>query len=242
MEEAGQLQVLPETWERALAVVAHPDDLEYGAANAIARWTSQGKEVTYLLITRGEAGIDSMTPEEAAPLREEEERASARVVGVDVVEFLDHRDGVIEYGLPLRRDISREIRKRKPDVVVTGNHHLQWSRGNLNMADHRWAGLAVLDAARDAGNRWIFPELLEEGLEPWGKVGMVMIAGSPNPTHGVDVTDFIERGIQSLKEHKVYIENLSQQVDPDEMLRWNASIIGERMGCEYAIGFEVVRI
>ena len=106
MEEAGRLQALPETWQRALAVVAHPDDLEYGAANAIARWTSQGKEITYLLITRGEAGIDSMTPEEAAPLREEEERASARVVGVDVVEFLDHKDGVIEYGLPLRRDIS----------------------------------------------------------------------------------------------------------------------------------------
>lgn len=242
MEEANRLQVLPETWQRALAVVAHPDDLEYGAANAIARWTSQGKEITYLLITRGEAGIDSMTPEEAAPLREEEERNSARVVGVDVVEFLDHKDGVIEYGLPLRRDISREIRKRKPDVLITGNHHLQWSRGNLNMADHRWAGLAVLDAARDAGNRWIFPELLDEGLEPWGKVSMVFVGGSPNPTHGVDVTDFIELGIKSLQEHKVYIENLSQQVDPDEMLRWNASIIGERLGCEYAIGFEVVRI
>ena len=127
-------------------------------------------------------------------------------------------------------------------MLITGNHHLQWSRGNLNMADHRWAGLAVLDAARDAGNRWIFPELLDEGLEPWGKVGMVLVGGSPNPTHGVDVTDFIELGIKSLQEHKVYIENLSQQVDPDEMLRWNASIIGEKLGCEYAIGFEVVRI
>ncbi len=242
MEQQDRLQAIAETWQRALAVVAHPDDLEYGSANAIAKWTSQGKDVTYLLLTRGEAGIDSMTPEEAAPLREEEERASAKVVGVDVVEFLDHKDGVIEYSLPLRRDITREIRKRKPDVLITGNHHLQWSRGNLNMADHRWAGLAVLDAARDAGNRWIFPELLDEGLEPWGGVGMVLVGGSPNPTHGVDVSDFIEMGIKSLQEHKVYIENLSQKVDPDEMLRWNASIIGERLGCEYAVGFEVVRI
>jgi LmbE family N-acetylglucosaminyl deacetylase len=242
MEERDRLQPIAETWQRALAVVAHPDDLEYGSANAIAKWTSQGKDVTYLLLTRGEAGIDSMTPEEASPLREAEERASAKVVGVDVVEFLDHRDGVIEYGLPLRRDIAREIRKRKPDVLITGNYHLQWNRGNLNMADHRWAGLAVLDAARDAGNRWIFPELLDEGLEPWGGVGMVLVGGSPNPTHGVDVSDFIEMGIKSLQEHKVYIENLSQKVDPDEMLRWNASIIGERLGCEYAVGFEVVRI
>ena len=242
MQETNQLQIVPETWQRAMAVVAHPDDLEYGSASAIARWTSQGKNVTYLLMTRGEAGIDSMTPEEAAPLREAEERASAEVVGVDVVEFLDYKDGIIEYGLPLRRDITRHIRKHRPEVLITGSHHLLWSRGNLNMADHRWAGLAVLDAARDAGNRWIFPELLEEGLEPWGKVGMVLVGGSPNATHGVDVTDFIERGVESLEKHRVYIDNLSQKTNPDELLRWNASIMGERICCEYAVGFEVIGI
>src|SRR5512133_3124617 len=91
------LPPLREDWQRALCVVAHPDDLEYGAASAVARWTAQGKQVTYLLASRGEAGIDSLRPEDAAPLREEEERAGAREVGVEVVEFLDHRDGVIEY-------------------------------------------------------------------------------------------------------------------------------------------------
>ena len=233
---------MPEDWERALAVAAHPDDLEYGAASAVARWTSQGKEVAYLLVTRGEAGIDSMSPSEVGPLRESEERASAEVVGVRTVEFLDYTDGVVEYGLPLRRDLARAIRRHRPELIITGNHHLTFSGGALNMADHRWVGLAVLDAARDAGNRWIFPELIDEGLEPWSGVRMVCVGGSPTPTHGVDVTTFIDKGIDSLKEHRVYIENLSQRFDPDEFLRWNGSAVGERLGCEYAVSFEVIRI
>src|SRR5918998_1956343 len=93
---------LPENWDRCLAVVAHPDDIEYGTASAVARWTAQGKQVTYLLATRGEAGINDMHPDQAGPLREAEERAGAREVGVDVVEFLDYRDGDIEYGRGLR--------------------------------------------------------------------------------------------------------------------------------------------
>ena len=242
MQESRKLQLIPETWESALAVVAHPDDLEYGAASAIARWTSQGKIVSYLLLTRGEAGIDSMSPEEAGPLREAEERESAKVVGVHTVEFLDHRDGVIEYGLPLRRDIARAVRRHRPDILITDNYQLSWGRGSFNMADHRWVGLAVLDAARDAGNRWIYPELLAEGLEPWGKVNMVFVSGSPTPTHAVDITEYIDKGVASLEKHRVYIDNLPRKVDPDEMLRWNASVTGELIGCEYAVGFEIVRI
>ncbi len=201
-----------------------------------------GKQVAYVLATRGEAGIDSMDPEEAGPLREEEERRSARVVGVDTVEFLDHRDGVVEYGLPLRRDIARAIRRHRPDVVITGSYHLKWTTGTLNMADHRAVGVAVLDAARDAGNRWIFPELLDEGLEPWSGVGMVFVGGSPYPTHAVDVTDYIEKAVESLEEHRVYIDNLGQDFDPDMYLRMNANAVGELFGCDYAVSFEVVGI
>ena len=137
MDEQPKLQALPEDWERALAVVAHPDDLEYGAASAIARWTAQGKQVAYLMVTRGEAGIDSMSPKEAGPLREAEQRNSAKVVGVDVVEFLDYQDGVVEYGLPLRRDIAAAVRRHRPDVLITGNHQLTWGGESFNMADHR---------------------------------------------------------------------------------------------------------
>jgi LmbE family N-acetylglucosaminyl deacetylase len=232
---------LAEDWETALAIVAHPDDLEYGSASAIARWTSQGKRVIYLLLTRGEAGIDSMSPEETAPLREEEERRSAEVVGVHTIEFLDYPDGTIEYGLPLRRDIARRIRTYRPEILITVNHRLTFEGHMLNMADHRWVGLAVLDAARDAGNRWIFPELIQEGLEPWEGVKMVCINGSPQATHAVDITSFLDKGIASLKEHRVYIEHL-KGFDPEVFLRQNAAKTGERSGCRFAVDFEVIRI
>ena len=241
-EQPPKLLPIPEDWSRALAIAAHPDDLEYGAASAIARWTSQGKDVSYLMVTRGEAGIDSMHPDETGRLRVQEEINSARVVGVDSVEFLDYPDGVIEYGLPLRRDLARVIRKVKPDVLVTINHELTFGSGRLNMADHRAVGLAVLDAARDADNRWIFPELLDEGHEPWHGVKTVYIAAAPNITHYVDVTEFIDKGVDSLKEHRVYIDNLSQSFDPEDFLTWGAAAIGERAGCDYAVGFGVMEV
>ncbi len=242
MTRQEKLKPLDENWERALAVVAHPDDLEYGAASAVARWTSQGKQINYLMVSRGEAGIDSMPPEETGLLREKEERDSARLVGVETVEFLDYQDGVIEYGLPLRRDIARAIRRHRPNVLVTLNFQLTWGGPELNMADHRWVGLAVLDAARDAANRWIFPELLQEGLQPWDGVKTVYISGSPRVDHAVDVTDFIDKGIASLRAHRAYIENLSGTFDPEVFLRNNASATGKRFGCSYAVGFEVIKI
>lgn len=123
------LPVLPEDWERCLCVAAHPDDIEYGTASAVARWTSQGKQVTYLLATRGEAGIDGLHPDRAGPLREREERDGAAEVGVDTVEFLDHRDGTVEYGLALRRDITRAIRRHRPEVVVSGSFEIRMIGG-----------------------------------------------------------------------------------------------------------------
>src|SRR5947209_6580077 len=113
-----------------------------------------------------------MAPEEAGPLREEEERRSAAVVGVETVEFLGYPDGVIEYGLPLRRDIARAIRRHRPEVLISINPHLTFAPGVLNMADHRAVGMALLDASRDAGNRWIFRELLGDDLAPWNGVRM----------------------------------------------------------------------
>jgi LmbE family N-acetylglucosaminyl deacetylase len=238
---ADLLPTLPENWDRCLAVAAHPDDIEYGAASAVARWTHQGKTVTYLLACRGEAGIDSMHPDEAAPLREAEERAGAREVGVDVVEFLDHRDGVIEYGLPLRRDIARAIRRHRPEVVVTGAYSIRMGGGITNQADHRAVGLAALDAVRDAGNRWIFPELLDEGLEPWGGVRYVCVAGANDPTHGVDVTgEPLRRCIASLAAHAEYTKGLGDNAfDPAPFLTWFAKQAGPAIGVEAAVLFEV---
>ncbi|MCH7739798.1 MAG: PIG-L family deacetylase [Chloroflexi bacterium] len=242
MPDENTLQPVPEDWQRALAIAAHPDDLEYGAASAIARWTSQGKWVGYLLVTRGEAGIDSMRPDETGPLRTQEEIAGAAVVGVDTVDFLEYADGMVEYGLPLRRDIARAIRQHKPEILITGSFHLKWPSGALNMADHRAVGIAVLDAARDAGNRWIFPELLDEGFEPWNGVRFVCVAGSPEAAHGVDVTDHIDTGVASLKEHEAYINGLGRDFDPNSFLKDNASWAGAEMGAEYAVRFEIINV
>src|SRR5699024_5558808 len=131
-----------EDWDRALAVVAHPDDLEYGAASAIARWTSQGKQITYLLVTAGEAGIDSMPPDQAAALRKDEQIRSAAAVGVDVVEFLAHPDGLVEAGLDLRRDLATVIRRHRPEVLVSLNFRESFGVGGFNHVDHRNTGVA----------------------------------------------------------------------------------------------------
>lgn len=241
MSPAGPppLQPLPDEWGRALAIAAHPDDFEYGMASAVARWTDQGKHVSYVMVTRGEAGL-AIPPAEAGPLREDEERRSAAVVGVDDVRFLDHRDGVVEYGLDLRRDLAREVRRYRPDVVVTSNHRDSWGGVSLNMADHRHVGLAVLDAARDAGNPWIFPELTAEGFEPWDGVSMAFVNGSPQSTHAVDVTGYLDRGIASLREHALYLEHVG--TDPDAFLRGFAEQQGARLGVEHATAFELIQI
>lgn len=233
---------MPDDWRRALAVVAHPDDLEYGCAAAVAGWTDGGREVAYLLATRGEAGIDSLEPSACGPLREREQRASAAVVGVSTVEFLDHRDGVVEYGVPLRRDIAAAIRRHRPELVITLNHRDTWGGVAWNTPDHVAVGRATLDAAADAGNRWIFPELTERGLEPWNGVRWVAVAGSAQPTHAVDATAGLERAVRSLLRHRTYIEALTDE-DPEtyarSFLTAQTEAAGERFGGTPAVAFEL---
>ncbi|GAA3639723.1 PIG-L deacetylase family protein [Microlunatus ginsengisoli] len=240
-----RLPLLPEDWDRALCVAAHPDDIEYGAASAVARWTAMGKTVTYLLATRGEAGIDAIPPEQAAPMREQEERNGAARVGVDVVEFLDYTDGVVELTLALRRDIARVIRRHRPEIMVTGAFDVRGAGGRFsNQADHRAVGLAALDAARDAGNRWIFPELLDEGLQPWGGVRFVAVVGSDRPSHGVDVTgEPLARGITSLEAHAEYTSGLGGAAfDVAPFLTWFANSSGPAIGVEAAVLFDLYRL
>ncbi len=236
----GPLPVLDESWQRALCIVAHPDDLEYGASAAVARWIAQGKTVTYLLATRGEAGIDGMTPDDAGPLREQEERDGAREVGVEVVGFLDHRDGTIEHGLTLRRDLARAMRRHRPQLVVTLTHRERFAGGGTNQADHRAVGLACIDAAADAGNRWIFEELIAQGHEPWSGVRWVALAGSPEPTHGVDVTGHLPAAIRSLEAHRAYLDGLGDDgPDPGYSLEMVAAGAGVRQEVEHGVLFEV---
>lgn len=237
MTERPELQPLDEsTFETVLCVVAHPDDLEYGTAAAVDRWVRAGKTVTYLLATRGEAGIDTVPPAQAGPLREQEERAGAAEVGVDVVEFLDgFTDGVVEYGLPLRRAIAREIRVRRPDLVVTTTYADHFPGGMVNQADHRAVGLAVVDAKADAGNRWIFPDLLDEGHEPWQARGLLMVA-DPEPTHFVDVSDHFDAAVASLSAHDAYLSALGPDYPkPADLLGMILGGAAEVVGVPYSL-------
>ncbi|MEU8318768.1 PIG-L deacetylase family protein [Nonomuraea sp. NPDC048881] len=236
---AQRLDPMPADWQRALAVVAHPDDLEYGCASAVATWTDAGREVSYLIATRGEAGIDTLDPAACGPVREREERASAAVVGVTTVEFLDHADGVVEYGTALRRDIAAAIRRHRPELVITLNPDDTWGGTYWNTPDHRAVGRAVLDAAGDAGNRWIFPDT---DAAPWNGVRWVAVAGSNSPTHAVDVTDGLERGVRSLLEHRAYIEALTDQapeVYARELIEGSAREAAERFDGRPAVAFRL---
>jgi LmbE family N-acetylglucosaminyl deacetylase len=232
------LAPMPEDWTRALAVFAHPDDVEYGAAGAVARWTREGRSVAYLLATRGEAGIDALPPAECGPLREAEQRAAAAEVGVDVVEFLDHPDGLVEYGIPLRRDIAAAIRRHRPELVLTSNHHDTWPGGHRNMADHVVVGRATIDAVRDAANRWLFPEV----GEPWQGVRWIAVASSPESDHGVDIGADFDRAVASLAAHRAYLASLPGDMgDAETFLRGQAERVAPRLpGAELATEFELI--
>jgi LmbE family N-acetylglucosaminyl deacetylase len=228
------LEPVPDDWERALAIVAHPDDMEYGAAAAVAHWTASGKHVSYLLVTRGETGIDALEPGECARVREAEERASAAIVGVDTVEFLDHPDGLVEYGIPLRRDLALSIRAHRPEVIVTLNHRETWGGGNFNMADHRNVGLAALDAIRDAANPWLF---VHQDVEHWSGVRFALVAGA-EASHFVDVSAELELGIASLEAHARYLAHVG--TDAREFLTSIAEADGRAAGTRYATLFALV--
>jgi LmbE family N-acetylglucosaminyl deacetylase len=235
--DTDRLEPFPEDWERALAVVAHPDDMEYGAAAAVARWTGQGKHVAYVLVSDGEAGIAVMEPEEVGPLRRAEQIASCRIAGVSDVEFLGWPDGLIVEGLDLRADLAAAIRRHRPDVVLSINHRDSWGGQSWNHADHRAVGRALLDAARDAANPWTFPD---RG-PAWGGVRFVAFNGSPLATHGVDTTATFDVGVRSLEAHRVYLDHLGgDMASPDAFLRAAATEAGRRLGVDLAAAFEIV--
>lgn len=216
-----QLKPLPEDWQRALVIMAHPDDPEYGVAAAVATWTAAGKDVRYVLATRGEAGIAGVRPAESGPLRTDEQRRACTHVGVSALEFLDHPDGRLTEGVDLRRDIAAAIRRHRPELIVTLNHQDAGFRpGGWNTADHRALGRSVLDAVADAANEWIFPDLTET---PWSGVRWIAVAGT-DPTHAVSVSAGIEPAVASLAEHRRYLAALSD--DPvDEQARRQVELV-----------------
>ena len=234
------LEHVREDWQTALCVVAHPDDLEFGAAAAVARWTGQAKRVVYCMVTSGEAGIDAMPPDQARQVRESEQVDSARIVGVEEVDFLGLPDGILEYGIFLRRAIAGVVRRHRPDIVITNNFRDSWGGRALNQADHIATGRGTIDAVRDAANRWVFHDQLDSGLEPWGGVREVWAAASPLAGHAADTTETFATGVTSLEAHRAYIDGLGwDNFDPEEFLASMSRATGTRLGVTHAAPFEV---
>ncbi|MBY8859960.1 PIG-L family deacetylase [Nocardia sp. CA2R105] len=228
---------VPEDWQTGLVIVAHPGDIEYEASAAVHRWTMQGKRIRYVLASRGEAGIAGLPPGQTGPLREREQIAAAKVVGVQDVEFLSYPDGRIEDGLALRRDLARAIRRHRPEMVVLFNFHDTWAPGRANSADHRAVGRAALDAIADAANEWIFPEL--SGLPIW-TARWAAVTGSV-VTHAVDVTDSIKAATESILAHGRYLAALGPVPVPEQAraIVEEATAPIDGFPAERAIGFEL---
>lgn len=200
-----------------LGVFAHPDDPEFFAGGTFAKWAQDGAEITFVIATSGDKGSadPEMTAERLAEIREDEERQAAAALGVKDVVFLRYKDGELFPTMELRRDITRLIRMKKPDVVVTLDPTVYW-RGtrSINHPDHRAIGAATLEAvfptARDRLN--FIEHERDEGLETH-KVTTVYIAGAAEPNMTVDVTDAIERQIESLRAHKSQISDMDKMAE-----------------------------
>ncbi len=191
--------------KRAMVIVAHPDDAEFTMAGTAATWVAAGAAVCYCICTRGDRGSNDpeVTPWALARIREQEQRAAAAIIGVQEVVTLDHPDGTLEPTLALRRDLTREIRRFRPEVVLTGDPSVRfYGDGYLNHPDHRAAASAALDAVfPSAETRYVFPELLAAGLEPH-RVRAVYIHGAPEPNTWIDIAPVIETKIRALQAHR----------------------------------------
>lgn len=190
--------------ERVLAVMAHPDDVDFGSAGTIAAWTTSGIDVSYCIVTDGDAGgFDPTVPRAHIPgIRQREQRAAAEAVGVTDVTFLGHPDGRLTVSHELRRDICRVIRQVRPQRVVCPSPDRDFRRIHASHPDHLAAGEAALSAVYpDARNPFAHLELLrDEGLEPW-TVREVWLVGGPSPDHYVDVTETYEAKVAALRAH-----------------------------------------
>jgi LmbE family N-acetylglucosaminyl deacetylase len=219
---------------KILCISAHPDDNEFTTAGSAAAWAREGREVVFCLVTSGGGGTNEHTPDNTGlvPIRERESWSAAKILGVKDLVFLGYQDGVVEPTLGLRRDLTRVIRRHRPDVVVCGDPTVRWYGSEyLNHPDHRAVASAALDAIfPSAETRAIFPELLTEGLEPH-KVREVLLSGAIAPDTWIDVGDTLTLKCAALKAHASQV-GTGDWVDG--LLRGWAAREGKRAGVTYA--------
>lgn len=212
--------------ERALLVVAHPDDADFSAAGTVATWTAGGTDVTYLLVTSGDAGGFDDTPREEMPvLRRREQELAAREVGVGDVRWLTgYRDGSVTANDDLVRDISRVIRDVRPQLVLTSSPERWWDRLPASHPDHMAVGEATTRAVYPAArNPFAFPELLQgEGLQAW-TVPQLWLAAHPDRTRAVDITDVFDRKLAALRQHASQTAHLGDGLEA-RLREWGAGV------------------
>ena len=227
-----------EPFRRGMVIMAHPDDAEWTCSGTVAKWCAEGWDVVYVLCTDGSKGSSDpeMTSEQLIKIREREQRDAGKVLGLQDVVFLGYPDAYLVPTLELRKDIAREIRRYKPDVVITGSPARDVERGYyVSHPDHLAAGEAALSAIfPTARDRLTFPELLEEGLEPH-KVREVWIAGGgDNADNYVDVEAYMDTAIKALKAHVSQVD----QENADEWIQQGRIRTGAKIGMAYAEGFK----
>ena len=229
------------TPKKAMVIMAHPDDVEFACAGTVARWVKEGATVAYVLCTSGDVGIadKGMTKEKAAQIREVEQSAAAEVVGVKEVVFLREPDGMLVNTLDLRKRLVREIRRFKPEVVITMDPTIVWSREDyVNHPDHRAAGMATIDAVFPAaGQPNLFEELAEEGLTAH-KVRKLYATNWNEASVFVDISETMDLKIEALRKHVSQMKDW----DPEPMMREWAAEVGKGKEMQYAEAFRVVTL
>jgi LmbE family N-acetylglucosaminyl deacetylase len=226
-----------------MVIMAHPDDAEFSCAGTVAKWVREGNEVVYVLCTSGDKGTSdvSQSPAELAEVRRAEQQAAGRVLGVKEIVFLGYEDGLLMSTIHLRRDLVRQIRRFKPDVVICPDPTSRWyGQQYLNHPDHRAAGDSALDAVYpSARDPHVFTELLAEGLEPH-KVREIYIVSRENADTWVDISETIDQKIAALKEHASQIGDRQSEVE--KWVREGAQRMAETQDMQYAEGFKYIKL
>jgi len=232
-------------FDRVLVVSAHADDPDFGAGGSIARLVDSGAEVTYVIVTDGRQGGEDPKQKDAdlIAIRKREQRAAAKVLGVKNVEFLGYKDGHLAPDLKLRRDIVRQIRKHKPDLVIT---HIPGRVLDAPMGgshpDHLAVGEATMAAVYpDSRNPRAFRALLKEGLQPH-EVKEVWIPFWTQGEYLVDITRTLNKKIEALRKHKSQVAKPGQEWDFEKWMRKRGRDIGKKAGYQYAESFKRIKV
>jgi LmbE family N-acetylglucosaminyl deacetylase len=226
---------------RVLAVTAHPDDLEFGCGGTLARWVDEGADATVCIVTDGSTGTQdrALMGAKLSDVRRAESERAAQIIGVNDLIWLGYRDGSVEYSLDLRRDLARVFRRTRPHRFVVMDPTPTIDDRFINHPDHRAVGLASLDVTLSAGTTpGHFPELLDEGLQPWRGLREVWIAGPGARPVVVDISTTVERKIDALLAHVSQVGD-----DAERIARWvreSSAEIGTPGGYDFGESFQVI--